>query len=385
RLLRRPAVRNDPEARLRTTYLDIPQTAQRHALVISQPSWIWGAEMGVNEHGVAIGNEAVFTKLTRQRGTALLGMDLLRLGLERGASAREALEVITGLLQRYGQGGPAGYRDKRIRYDNSFLIADPGEAWVLETAGNLWAAKKVERWAISNALTLGHEFDLCSRDLEDQARRQGCWDGRGDFHFARVFDTRLLPWVGGAHRRCRVNQRFLDSLPGEPDWHALFAALRHHGPRGDHFRRHNNRQVCMHAGSFWRPSQTTASLVARLRDDGPLLAATGTSAPCLGLFQPLSFDPASGTAVLSQPREAVQESPWWRFEAVHRRALTDRAFRRLLRSGRDWLERELFADLEQPDWPRLAEDAAAWHACWHDQVAMQPLAQQRWWRSHAAR
>ncbi|MGV8228536.1 C69 family dipeptidase, partial [Pseudomonas aeruginosa] len=57
---------------------------------------------------------------------------------------------------------------------------------------------------------------------------------------------------------------------------------RHHGPRGDHFRRHNNRQVCMHAGSFWRPSQTTASLVARLRDDGPLLAATGTSAPEAG-------------------------------------------------------------------------------------------------------
>lgn len=41
RLLRLPAVRNDPEARLRTTYLDIPQAAQRHALVISQPSWIW--------------------------------------------------------------------------------------------------------------------------------------------------------------------------------------------------------------------------------------------------------------------------------------------------------------------------------------------------------
>lgn len=43
RLLRLPAVRNDPEARLRTTYLDIPQTAQRHALVISQPSFGSGA------------------------------------------------------------------------------------------------------------------------------------------------------------------------------------------------------------------------------------------------------------------------------------------------------------------------------------------------------
>ena len=40
----------------------------------------------------------------------------------------------------------------------------PRRSLVLETAGNLWAAKKVERWAISNALTLGHEFDLCSRD-----------------------------------------------------------------------------------------------------------------------------------------------------------------------------------------------------------------------------
>ncbi|MGC3619698.1 peptidase family C69, partial [Pseudomonas aeruginosa] len=59
RLLRLAAVRNDAEGRLRTTYLDIPQTAQRHALVISQPSWFWGAEMGVNLHGVAFGNEAV--------------------------------------------------------------------------------------------------------------------------------------------------------------------------------------------------------------------------------------------------------------------------------------------------------------------------------------
>ena len=61
--------------------------------------------MGANEHGVAIGNEAVFTKVPYDKGPALLGMDLLRLALERAATARQALDVITGLLVEHGQGG----------------------------------------------------------------------------------------------------------------------------------------------------------------------------------------------------------------------------------------------------------------------------------------
>ncbi|MDG1583248.1 C69 family dipeptidase [Pseudomonas sp. GOM6] len=385
RLLRLDEVRGDRSAELQATYLRIPQTADRYGLVLSQPSWIWGGEMGVNQHGVAIGNEAVFTRLTRKRGQALLGMDLLRLGLERGATAREALQVIVEHLERHGQGGPAGYRDKGFRYDNSFLIADAGEAWVLETAGQLWAAKRVERWAISNALTLGHEFDLCSADLPGQARKLGCWDGRGDFHFARAFDTRLLPWIGGAHRRRALNQDFLAACPAQPGWRELTAALRSHGARGDDLHGHDNRQVCLHAGAFWRPSQTTASLIARLQGAATQIAVTATSAPCLSLFQPLDLTPASGAGLLSVAGQSVEQSLWWRFEAAHRRALVDAEFRQALRASRDALEPQLLSGLDQsnPDWVALAASGSAWHAQWRAEAAECDVVLPRWWRRSA--
>jgi dipeptidase len=385
RLLRLPAVRGDGARQVRTTYIDVAQAADRHAVIISQPSWIWGAEMGVNEHGLAIGNEAVFTRLTARQGQALLGMDLLRLALERAGSAREGVAVISEHLEQYGQAGPAGYRDKHFRYDSSFLLADPQEAWVLETAGSLWAAKKVENWAISNALTLGHEFDLGSKDLPDQARKLGCWNGKGDFHFARAFDTRLLPWIGGAHQRRALNQQFLASCPATAGWHELAAALRSHGRRQDDFARHNNRQVCLHAGSFWRPSQTTASLIARLDASPPRMLATATSAPCLSLFQPLAFAYGAGADLFSDAADPLEQSRWWRFEAVHRRALGDAGFRHALRASRDQLEARLLAQsqLADPGWQALQGQAERWHRDWQQLALAEPAVLNHWWRRHA--
>jgi len=119
------------------TYLSVAAPGHSYATWISRPDWMWGAEMGVNEKGVAIGNEAVFTRLVNRKEPGLLGMDLLRLALEQAASADEALEVIVGYLERYGQGGAGGFRDKKFFYDTSFLIAVSRLGWQLETAGRL--------------------------------------------------------------------------------------------------------------------------------------------------------------------------------------------------------------------------------------------------------
>ena len=62
------------------TYIEIPQVEKTHAVILSKPAWMWGAEMGSNEQGVCIGNEAVWTKLNGDDDAVerLLGMDLLR-------------------------------------------------------------------------------------------------------------------------------------------------------------------------------------------------------------------------------------------------------------------------------------------------------------------
>lgn len=52
--------------------------------------------------------------------------------------------MITGLLERYGQGGSCREDSTPFCYHNTFLLADRTEAWVLETAGRLWAAQRIQ-------------------------------------------------------------------------------------------------------------------------------------------------------------------------------------------------------------------------------------------------
>ena len=64
--------------------------------------------------------------------------------LERSASASSGVDVLTSLLSDHGQGGPCAEGEEDFTYHNSFLLADSEEAWVVETAGEFWAAERAE-------------------------------------------------------------------------------------------------------------------------------------------------------------------------------------------------------------------------------------------------
>jgi secernin len=334
RVVRLPPVRGDGARRVRVTHVEIDQVPDRHGVILSQPAWMWGAEMGANDQGVVIGNEAIFSRLASRR-PALLGMDLVRLGLERGGSARQALDVVTALLERHGQGGRAGHRDARFTYDNSYILADASEAWVLETAGRHWAAQRVRgSAAISNCLTLGADVDRHSEGL----------DGR--VGFAQAFDTRVMPWLAGSRARLATSRQCLaGAAASTPGLGRMMAHLRRHRRDGLRPAEGSTRDVCMHAGSILRPHQTCAAMVSRLSPRGAVHLMTGTSATCLSVFRPVGFDaevpyhalgPATGEPDL-----------WWRHERVHRHVLFDEAARGRLVSERDTAEGAILGRLDR--------------------------------------
>ncbi|NVK37848.1 MAG: C69 family dipeptidase [Gammaproteobacteria bacterium] len=283
------AAQSSPQSQL--TYLTVQRPASTFATWISRPDWMWGAEMGMNEHGVCIGNEAVFTKLIERKKKALLGMDLVRLGLEESKTAYDALLVITNYIERYGQGGPAGYQNKSFFYDNSFLLADQNEVWQLETAGKCWVAKRFVHQttpqivAISNALTIGRDFDLSSPEIEVTAFELGLYKGKKPFDFQEVFSTWFMPWAGKAKSRRECNIQQLSQLNFDDALVPQIAQVLQQHKLGE--RPSSNGDVCMHSTGIHRPSETTQSMIAKLTDSEKQLWMTGNSLPCQSVYKPM--------------------------------------------------------------------------------------------------
>uniref|UniRef100_A0A8C4ZH66 Secernin-2 n=1 Tax=Gadus morhua TaxID=8049 RepID=A0A8C4ZH66_GADMO len=257
------------------TYIQIPQAEHTHAVVLSRPAWLWGAEMGANDQGVCVGNEAVWTREPVSDGEALLGMDLVRLGLERGASA----------WADHGQGGPCREAQEPFSYPTPTCWWTRTEAWVLETAGRLWVAQKVTAGVknISNQLTIGTEISAEHPELRSVARSQGWWDGEGEFNFSQVFSPENPPArMELAKQRYRGGTALMKQHDGSVTAEVMMSILRDK-PSG----------ICMDSGGFC----TTGSMVSVLpRDPGlPCIHFfTATPDPSRSIFKPFVFSERIG-------------------------------------------------------------------------------------------
>ncbi len=164
---------------------EIPQAAETYNVVGN-----------MNEHQLAIGESTWGGREELADTTGQSVMDygsLIYVALERAKNAREAIDVMTDLVEKYGYASEG----------ESFTIADKNEVWVMEMIGKgaekgaVWIAVRIPDNAIS-----GHaneprirKVDLkdkenvrYSKDLIKFARKRGYFTGKDqDFSFADAF------------------------------------------------------------------------------------------------------------------------------------------------------------------------------------------------------
>ncbi len=328
---------------LRTQYLSIGDTGA-HATFLSCPTWLWGAEHGVNEHGLAIGNERVSTTHDAAAATPrLIGMDLVRLGLERARSAAEAVDVMTGLLETCGQGGIAD-ATRQEAYDSSFLIADPTQAFVLETAGSDYAVAPFPAGvAISNRITL-EDFDRFRDPAEDTAFADVRLAASRRF-LASAASGGLTPAATAAHLRDH----------GTGPWGSPGTVGPVHPPPTGVDTDGSGVSVCMHVGGV---VVTTASMIAELSPDladgAPLRVFVAAGSPCVSVYVPAFPRTAAGPPPFV-PVELSGEELWHAAAALRQLVEAEPDALPLIRETLTPVEDELWAEAED-----VLEEPSRW-------------------------
>lgn len=301
-----PRTKYSEGEQLKCTYISIPQIKETSAVLLSQPYWMWGAEMGANEYGVAIGNEAVYSKELLRR-TGLLGMDLLRLGLERSNNARTALNVITELLEKYGQGGNCDIGTDMWTYHNSFIIADSKEAYVLETADIWWIVEKVKDVrSISNSLSIRDIGDNRRKGILQHAIENGYCKDDEDFDFASAFSQEPIPKVFSPLSRPGKTQQLLKKNKGNISPALMMDFLREH-----------EAGICMH-GDF----ESVGSEVSLLNKNPnkSIHWFTGSTNPCRSIFKPYTFPSEGFTVMKPGPYNNVNPKWFWTRHAISKKS-----------------------------------------------------------------
>ena len=323
-LVQRSRVLHPSDAITRCQFVELEQVTTTYGHIGSRPYWCWGYEHGFNEHQVVIGNEGLASKFPKFQEPKLVGMELVRLGLERGRSAGEAVDVMVSLISKFGQ-GEFSNRDGVRTYDNGYIVADPSEAYVIETAGHEWAVKKVESaLGISNIHSIGTDWNRLSPLAEHHARENGWHTGKARFNFGEAYCDFPARASGRGIQRSARSCAVLNSRIGEIDTRTMMALLRDHsdGDSPDEPfcpEMPASISICVHYLGE-RLGNTAASLVADLCSDGSRLPVYWCSlySPCLGIFLPMFIEGQVPQVLSIGNAQPSDESPWWLFRALER-------------------------------------------------------------------
>eukprot|EP01111_Echinosteliopsis_oligospora_P012663 TRINITY_DN4369_c0_g1_i2.p1 TRINITY_DN4369_c0_g1~~TRINITY_DN4369_c0_g1_i2.p1 ORF type:complete len:531 (-),score=125.16 TRINITY_DN4369_c0_g1_i2:16-1608(-) len=377
---------------VKCTYIEIPQAEHTHEILIVKPHWIWGAEMGVNSQGVAIGNEAIQSRVPISSVPSLIGMDIVRLALERANNAEHAVTTITSLLETYGQGGCCGFQ-RPFSYHNAFMVADKfGDVWIINTINRDWVARRITAESlrlsstnitlksstassfevdsfskdteptreeceklgiasISNVLHSSSSWDLFSKDIVKKAQERGWCSSDSDFHFHDCYRENIFSFFGEGKKREKRSRSLLFQQRGNINVASVMDILKDHFDVDDYNPSKGimGQNLCMHAG--WGPirrSQTTASSIFVLspRGNKPHWIAS-TASPCLSVYLPYWM--GSFSNVGNKPKaKYTKGSLWWEHEIFHRIVLLDYQHRFLLAYPiLDELQKKFYAKAEE--------------------------------------
>jgi secernin len=273
---------------VQTDAVALPQARRTWTVLAGRCPRQWGYQHGINEHGVSIGLTTIRTK-RRETAAALTGPDLVRLGLERAASARQAVDVMTDLARRHEQ------RSSEGEVDPAFLIADGREAFVVEMFGTHWAVQRVgEVRAVSDVCHLRQDWDHLSHGLADLAIERGWWPADGSkLDFAGAVAQRDEQDRFSMRRWGRATL-LLERFNGRID-HSLFRRV-----LGDHFEgcageveftssplAESAATLCRH-GATPGSMRTAASLITQTSSADALpIAWYSFGPPCANVYFPL--------------------------------------------------------------------------------------------------
>lgn len=326
-----PAADHEDGEMIECSFARIPQVKHTYACIGSKPHFFWGFEQGINEFGLVIGNEQVSGREIPERRWGLIGMDILRLTLERAKNAKEAIEVITDLLESIGTGGSPNYRI--APFNSNFIISDPNESYKFESHQRMWAIQKVDKWTnFGNCYSIQEDYDMLADGAIEEAVEKGWWTEGKPFNPAKAWTidelyydecegfarfARLGHLIGGGVEKghkfspkdCMNILR--DHYEDVPELNTIFSIAANKAG-----------SICTHPGGMGDGCASAASTVTVLHKDAPrelLYTYWGSMAPpCCSIFRPFyntDFVPDD----LQHARSLYRpEDQWWQFTELER-------------------------------------------------------------------